>query len=293
MTAQVERIGPTRDLLGESPLWDHRTGLLYWVDSRRGRLAALDPVRERLQTWTLPAEIGSIGLAANGRLLVALRNGFWTFDPATTALEHVVTAFEDTGRYRLNDGKADRQGRYLCGTLSLAHPAEASGGLFRVGPGRRVEMLEAGVRIANATCFSPDGTRLYFTDSLDLNLRVYDYDPATGAVSNRRVLLDARPHGSGIDGATVDAEGFIWAALVQNGKLARFAPDGTLDRLIELNIPFPTCPAFGGPNLDVLYVTSISDSGTRRATSDDPRAGGLFAVRNLGVRGLPEAVCAV
>jgi sugar lactone lactonase YvrE len=291
MTVRIERIGPTRDLLGESPLWDHRVGALYWVDSRRGRLARFDPARGRLKTWDLPAEIGSVGLAPGGRLLVALRNGFWAFDPDSAELKHIATVFDDTGRFRLNDGKADRQGRFLCGTLSLAHPAESVGGLFRLGPGRRVETLETGLRIANATCFSPDGRRMYFTDSLDLNLRAYDYDPATGAVSNRRVLLDARPHGSGVDGATVDAEGFIWAALVQNGRLARFAPDGSLDRMIELDIPFPTCPAFGGPGLDVLYLTSISDSGTGRATSTDPRAGGLFAVRNLGVRGLPEAVC--
>jgi len=117
-------------------------------------------------------------------------------------------------------------------------------------------------------------------------VRAWDYSPE-GTLANARVLVDTRSEGSGPDGATVDAEGCLWVALVLAAKLARYAPDGRLLTTIPLPAPYPTCPSFGGAALDTLYVTSIRDSGNT-LRSDDPAAGALVAVHGLGVRGLPE-----
>lgn len=235
----------------------------------------------------MPDLVGSIGLGpAPGTLVAALRDGLYAVDAAggVTPLHRLAQA----KGLRLNDGKMDRQGRFLCASMHMDGAAVHRGALHRFDPDGEHAVLEHGIGTGNALCFSPDGGTLYFADSRVGTIWAYPYDAATGAAGPRRNLVDtAARHGSAPDGATVDADGFLWVALVRSGQLARFAPDGRLDRLIDLPVPHPTCPAFGGPALDVLYVTSISDSG--RLRSDHPDAGRLLAVRELGTRGLPEA----
>ncbi|MBW8640698.1 SMP-30/gluconolactonase/LRE family protein [Hoeflea sp. WL0058] len=288
MTIRFERIGPGRDWLGESPVWDPSTASMFWVDSRSGIVRRFQPSSGRQRSWQLPAEIGAIALAGQGRLIAALRNGFYYVDLESGEIERIVEAFDDDDSARFNDGKMDRQGRFLCGTMALGSD-EPTGKLVQLNGGGQVKILETGIGIANSTCFSPDGRVLYFADSFDRALRAYDYDPDTGSVSNRRILCDVSTHNSATDGATVDSEGGIWVCLVQIGKLARLTPDGALDRLIDTPVPLPSCPAFGGEDMNVLYLTSIRDSGTGRTKSDDPKAGALFAIHGLGVRGIAEA----
>ncbi len=287
MTVTFERIGPSRDWLGESPVWDPETGSAFWIDSRSGILRRHVPATGRFQSWQLPAEIGAIGLVDKGRLIAAIRNAFYFVDLATGEIELVAQAFEDDDTARFNDGKMDRQGRFLCGTMALRSD-EPGGILMQLDRDRTINKLETGIGIANSTCFSPDGKTLYFADSFDRALRAYDYDIRTGAVTNRRVLADLAGYGSATDGATVDAEGCIWVCLVEIGKLARLTPDGAVDRLVETPIPLPSCPAFAGENMDSLYLTSIRDSGTGRTKSDNPQAGAVFAIHGLGVSGIAE-----
>jgi sugar lactone lactonase YvrE len=130
---------------------------------------------------------------------------------------------------------------------------------------------------------------MYFADSLDRTIRAYRYGPGDETAIEPRILVDTGPFNSGPDGATVDAEGCLWVALVQAGKIARFTPQGGLDRLIDAPTDLPSCVAFGGPDLSTLYVTSIKDSGSGRAISRHPDGGFLFAIEGLGVSGLPEA----
>ncbi len=150
-----------------------------------------------------------------------------------------------------------------------------------------MQLLDKGFAISNGTCFSPDGCWLYFTDSRTRKIMRYPYDIATGQAGTPTVFIDTEPLGSAGDGATVDSEGCLWTALVEIGKMGRFTPRGKLDRLIDMPVRYVTCPCFGGSNLDILYVTSISNSGN--ALKDDhPDAGALFAVHGTGVRGLSE-----
>ena len=188
---------------------------------------------------------------------------------------------------RFNDGKVDREGRFVCGTMGIH--AEPKGELHRVAADGRSRILANGVRISNSLCFSPDGRTMYFADSLDRAVRAYRYSADDEApIDEPRIFVDTSAFGSGPDGATVDCDGCVWVALVLAGRIARFTPAGVLDRLVEAPTDMPTCMAFGGPDLSTLYVTSIKDSGTGRAISRHPAGGHLFAIEGLGVTGLVE-----
>lgn len=280
----IRLIGPGRDLLGESPLWDGREQALYWVDTRRRRVQRR--AGDEVQAWDTPQDVGSIALAAPGRLLLALEDGFALLDLASRRVAPLAGVAHPKPAMRLNDGRTDREGRYVCGSMVL-HRRDPEGSLYRLERDGRVSTLQdGGIAVANSTCFSPDGRTLYFADSLAGVVRAWDY-AADGTLSNERPLVDTRPDGSGPDGATVDADGNLWVALVLAGRIACYAPDGRRLRSIALPVPYPTCCAFGGPALDRLYVTSIADSGNL-LRSDDPAAGALVEVSGLGVRGLPE-----
>ncbi|QPF89334.1 SMP-30/gluconolactonase/LRE family protein [Bradyrhizobium commune] len=283
---RIRRIGATRDQLGESPVWDERRQRLVWIDALAGSIHALDPVTGALELFSVPAPIGSLALRGDGGAVLALRNGFARYDFDGCALTEGPSIGLDHPKVRLNDGKADPQGRFLAGTMHGDRaPDEAPlGGLYRLYASGALELLETDLAVSNGPCFSPDGRTFYLADSARRIIWAYDYCQ-DGPLTNKRVFANTIAHGSGSDGATVDSEGHLWSVLVRIGKVARFAPNGTIARTIDMPTRHPTSVTFGGPNLDVLYVTSISRS---HALADDhPDAGGLFAVEGLGVRGLP------
>ncbi len=281
-------LGPGRDLLGESPVWDGREQALYWVDSRQ-RTVQRWRAGAAVQSWATPSEVGSIALAQPGTLLLALVDGFAWLDLTTGSVSPIATVVHPKAAMRLNDGRTDREGRYLCGSMVL-HRRDADGALYRLELDGRVTQLVPGIAVANATCTSPDGRTLYSGDSLSGVIRAWDY-ARDGSLSNERIFADTRPQGSPPDGATVDAEGCLWVALVLAAKVARYAPDGRLLRTLDLPVPYPTCPCFGGPDLQTLYVSSIRDTG-HVLKSDHPDAGALVEVKGLGVRGFPEVLFA-
>lgn len=272
-------------LLGESPLWDGDSRSLYWIDAHRHLVHRWQPASGHRAQWALPQEIGSIALCQSGRLLVALVDGLVLLDLASGATVPVARVQHAGDRMRLNDGRTDRAGRFVVGSLVKGRH-EPLGALYQVAGGTLRE-IDRGFCVANTTCFSPDGRWLYAADSLAKQIWRYPYNTTTGAVGPRAVWVDTAPLNSAPDGATVDAAGGVWVALVQTSQLARFTPDGHLDRLIDCPVPYVTCPCFGGDGLDTLYATSIRDSGNLLRT-DHPQGGSLLAVRGVGVRGLPE-----
>jgi sugar lactone lactonase YvrE len=284
--ARITRIGTTKDQLGESPVWDECRQRLFWIDALAGLIHALDPVTGATEQFSVPAPIGSLALRGDGGAVLALRNGFAAYDFDTRALTQGPSIGLDHPKVRLNDGKADPCGRFLAGTMHGDRAADEAplGGLYRLDASGALELLETGLAVSNGPCFSPDGRTFYIADSARRIIWAYDYGP-DGPLANKRVFVNTEPQGSGCDGATIDSEGYLWSVLVRIGKIARFAPDGTIVRTIDMPIRHPTSVSFGGPDLDVLYVTSISRS---HALGDDhPDAGGLFAVEGVGVRGLP------
>ena len=289
MTHDIERVGTTSDRLGEGPLWDVAEQALYWVDSLGGTLHRLDWPAGTRRDWQIGVEIGSLALRHGGGAVLALATGLHLFDFETGAQDLLVAPEPDRPENRFNDGKTDRQGRFLAGTMHRTDRTAEAGTLYRLDATLELSRLEGGVIVSNGPCFSPDGRTFYFADSPRRAISAYDYDPATGAIANKRRFVDLAALASVPDGATVDAEGCLWTALVHTGEIARFDPDGRLMTRLAMPAGMPSSVMFGGPDLDILFVTSIRDSGTRQAPPSDRGAGGLFAVRGLGVRGLPEA----
>lgn len=286
---RIHILSDSRDLLGESPLWDERTQSLYWIDGRAPRVRRRHLASGTESAWAAPSHIGAIALCESGRLLLALEAGFALLDPGQGSLQPFGPPVAHAApRMRLNDGRCDRGGRFVVGSMTLGRH-EPHGAVHQLWPDGTLRTLDQGVRVANATCFSPDGRWMYFADTPLQQLRRYPYDPATGACGAAEVFLDSEALGGLPDGAAVDAEGGIWIALVLAGRLVRFSPDGEL--LQRIDFPpdsYITCPCFGGPALDQLFLTSIRDSGNL-LRSQHPQAGAVFVVEGAGVRGLPES----
>ncbi|MDQ0474427.1 SMP-30/gluconolactonase/LRE family protein [Labrys wisconsinensis] len=285
---RIERLGDARDELGEGPLWDGTEQRLYWIDSLGRRIHACDADGGNRRSWPVPEHIGSLALRQGGGAVLALRDGFYGFDFGTGAAVKLADPDPGKPRIRLNDGKVDRQGRFVAGYMDYEE-SDPLCSLFRLDPGGTVERLEEGIVCSNGPCWSPDGRIFYFADTYTRDIWAYDYDIGTGRVANRRVFASFPACGlRGLpDGATVDAEGYVWSVSVYEGKLVRFAPDGRLDRTVGLPVESATSLSFGGPDLDIAFVTSMA----RQVKGQWPRereAGGLFAVHGLGVRGLPE-----
>ena len=283
---RIERIGDTIDLLGEGPLWDVEEQALYWVDTRGAKIRRLDWATGERRDWGVPEMIGSMALRAGGGAVIALRTGVHTFDFETGEATLVADPEAGDPATRFNDGKVDRQGRFLTGTMETRISGEPRGSIYRLDPDLSLHRLKGGVIVANGPCFSPDGETFYFADTGRRAILAYDYDVDTGALGPERVAVDTSPCDSGPDGGTVDSEGYLWSALVHVGRIARFAPDGALDCMIDMPCTRPASVMFGGPDLDILFVPSIRDSGNLRG--DRPIDGALFAVHGLGVTGLPE-----
>ncbi len=281
----LTRVGEQTDILGESPLWDERTQALYWVDIRRPAIRRLRPASEQVETWSLPELVGCIALVDDGRLLVAMGDELSLFDPAGGGFEHLARLPQRIDGHRFNDGRCDRQGRFFVGTMHNVTRAP-EGVLYRLdGRGPLVPVLD-GLCIPNSLAWSPDGATMYFADSLKHAVSAYDYDTACGLPGPPRVFASTEPPGFP-DGATVDEEGFLWSAQFKASRVVRYAPDGRIDRVLPMPVDKPTAAAFGGPDLDTLYITTASQAMSPAEMAAQPLAGALLSCKP-GVRGLRE-----
>lgn len=285
---KIEVLVDVKPLLGEGPVWDVDAQRLYFVDALGRRIFRCTEDGAELRAWTVPSRIGALALRAGGGALVALADGFHGFDFESGEAELIVDPEPGLDGNALNDGKLDPGGRFVCGSMDMGEEA-ATGALWRLDPDMRVTKLDDGIICSNGPCWSPDGRRMYFADSFRNTIYVYNYDPATGAATNRRdfVRVDGA-RGGGPDGATVDAEGCVWSATVFDGRIFRYAPDGSVDRIVEMPVCKITSLAFGGPQLDRLYVTSMAEPPLPKYPGDGPLRGSTFVLTGLGVSGLPE-----
>lgn len=274
--------------LGECPLWDEREQVLYWVDIAEGRIHRFDPATRLNTTHQFQTKLSSIAKRASGGLAVTLRKTFGYFDPASGNLEVLDTIEGDQPDNRFNDGKVDRQGRYWAGTMNEVEIGKPDAGLYRFdAPGRITKMI-SDVTISNGTGWSPDNRTMYYNDTLRYTVFAYDFDAATGTISNRRSFATFEPSAKGLpDGLTVDAEGHIWCALVNYGRILRLDPDGKIERMVTFPPTRGTSATFGGKNHNELYITTARETLTPEEIAQQPLAGSLF-VCEPGCQGLPE-----
>jgi L-arabinonolactonase len=288
MSIRIEQLGTARFQLGEGPLWDIAEGALYGVDVPGRTIWRYRPGRSGFETWSTPDVVSSLALRDGGGAVITLAKGFHSFDFDTGLCEPIGEAIETDLDTRFNDGKVDRKGRFVAGTMHN-RIRDPLGSIYRLGTDGALTKLDTGFICSNGPCWSPDGRTFYFTDTIPGRIYAYEHDPDSGAIDSRRVLVDFRALGidGAPDGCTVDAEGYLWSALCLAGRIARIAPDGTLERMIDMPVEYVTSVMFGGPRLDTIYVTSLSIA-LRGRPPKEPNAGALFAVSGLGAVGIPE-----
>lgn len=272
--------------VGESPVWSVREQVLYWVDITAPALHRYDPASGENRSWSMPSAIGSIGLAKDGRLLCALKTGLHGFDPASGALALLARPEADRPDNRLNDGKVSPEGRFWFGSMDDRPQREATGALYRLDPDGTITCHGRDYRTPNGLAWSPDGRTMYHADTRALTVWRFAYDARTGALGPRETFIEMQPDWGRPDGAAVDAEGAYWLCGIGAGRLLRFAPDGRLLTYVQMPTTRITMPAFGGPDLRTLYVTSLSGSLKPEEREADPLAGSLFALE-VDVPGTP------
>ena len=285
---RIERIGIDSYRLGEGPLWDSQEQALYWLDCYAPCVWRHVPGTDVFDRWPLPGDkAGCLVLRQGGGAIVTVDKGFYALDFDSGICEPICSPAGETDvNTRFNDGKVDRCGRLIAGSLDLAF-AEPVGAFYRLDPDLSCTQLDRDMIIFNGPCWSPDDRIFYCADSERATVYAYDYDIKTGSVAGRRVFAKTDHLGGHPDGATVDADGFLWSALIFGGHVVRYAPDGEIDRMVKVPIEYVTSVAFGGPDLEILFVTSNSGPMSGRPARE-PEAGGLFAIYGIGVRGLPE-----
>ena len=286
---KVEVLVKGRYLVGECPIWRAAENALYWVDIFGHAIHRLDLSSGRASEWPMPEDIGCFGLYANGDMLVALRSGIHRYDPSSRQLSLLAAADYDTATRRFNDGRCDARGRFWVGTMY--EPRNASlGSLYCFDPAKGLSIkLPDSVIVANGMAFSPDERSFYISDSTAHKVWVHDFDPDTGNLSNRRLIIEATEAMGRPDGAAIDSDGGYWSAMI--GKVVRFAPDGRLDRVIEVPARRVTMCAFGGAAMNQMFITTACSGYTDEDFKRDPLAGSIFVCRP-GVTGIPEPVVA-
>lgn len=283
----VRLLVDAHDRLGECALWCDRTGTFWWTDIEGSKICRLD-AHGGVREWALPQRVGSFAFCAGSpsKLLLGLDSGIAVFDTGEGSLSPVIPVEAEQSTTRINDGRCDRQGRFVFGMYNPKE--EAIGGMYRVHADLRVERLPLPpTGVANSICFSPDGATMYYGDSPTRTIWALDYH-ADGRIGTPRVFVRLRDDEGFPDGSCIDADGGLWNAQWEGRCVVRYGSDGRETDRIPMPVSRLTCPALGGPNLDLLYVTSARGGLTRERLREEPQAGGVFAAPTRW-RGLPEA----
>jgi L-arabinonolactonase len=272
--------------LGEGISWDPAGERVWWTDIQERKLFRYDPSARTLESFSLPERLGSFGfVAGSGQIVGAFESGFALFHPETGRLDWVARPEHAARNIRFNDGRVDRRGRFWAGSM-VEGEGDPQGKLYCL-QGAQATVRLTGIAISNSICFSPDGRYLYFADTPSRTILRYDIDAANGAIGNRQIFVRT-PQGAFPDGSNIDAEGHLWNAHWGAGRVVRYAPDGSVSGEIDIPATQPTCIAFGGKNLDLLYVSSAREHLSDEALAGQPHAGDVF-VYQLGVKGLTDA----
>jgi sugar lactone lactonase YvrE len=279
-----EEIGHGAYEVAEGPIWDDRFEVLRWVDLNHGTVHGHDLAGEPLPVIDLGQHVGFVVPTGESQLLAGVRDGFALVDVEDGSWVLRQDLELDRGHMRLNDGKADQQGRLWAGTMGIENPGP-EGTLYRLDRDWSVHPELTGLTIANGLGWSPDGRTMYFTDTAWGRIDAFDYDPDTGDVANRRVFVEVAADLGSPDGFTVDEEGCLWVALWLGGAIHRFTPAGELDTIVRIPAVEASSCVFGGPGREDLFITSAAYQLDERQLADHPRSGRIFTCRP-GVTGM-------
>ncbi len=285
MAGQVELVVDARATLGEGALWDERAQRLYWVDILGLKLHVYDPATGENKTYHVGKRVSTVVLSESGKVLVTIEDGFAWFDLATSKLDIIVDPEADKPENRFNDGKCDPAGRFWAGTMHASATVPEKGSLYRLDPDFSVHTMLTGVSISNGIVWTADHKTMYFNDTTPGTVTAFDFDNATGEISRPRVVIQVPESMGAPDGMAIDSEGMLWIAHFFGGAVYRWNPHtGSVIDTVSLPASNPTACAFGGENLDELYITTARESVSEEQLTREPHAGGLFHVKT-GVTG--------
>ena len=289
MGTQAQLLVDAQNFLGEGVRWCERSGRVFWTNIEGCQLHALELATGARQTWDMPERLACFAQTdCDDILLLGLASRLAWFDARSGAVTPLHTVEGDLPMTRLNDGRCDRQGRFVFGTLDERPCRDAIASFYRLNLDLSLERLPLpAIAISNSICFSVDGTAMYFCDSM--KKAIYRWDDYLGGDASRVRVFAVLDDGPGAaDGATIDADDHLWSAQWGAGKVLRFAPDGSVERSVSLPVSQPSCVSLGGGAFDELFITTAQESLAPAQLAAEPLAGGLFHARQPGVRGLPE-----
>jgi sugar lactone lactonase YvrE len=285
---EPEHLVSSQNQLGETPIWAPEENALYWVDWGGGPTCRFEPATAKFTTFPVSVPVTALARRASGRWIAIAQNGLYAWDPKTNVTNLFVGPPEpDKPEMCYNDAAVDRQGRLLVGTVNMRDPFTPDGSLYRLDLDGSLHEIDTGYATANGIGVSPDGRTVYVADQRHRQIIVLDYDPVKGTTSNRRVFASV-PDDEGMpDGLIVDAEGFVWSGHWAGWKLTRYDPAGKIERQIRFPVQHVISFAFGGKDLDELFVTTAWWGFSDEERKQHPWAGDLFRVKT-GVKGLIE-----
>lgn len=276
------------DMLGECPLWDHRSGQLLWIDILRGLVHSWSPANGARDVLQVDALIGSVALMGDADLMLATSKGLLRW----SASSHEILLLTDPNAdkaVRFNDGRVDAAGRFWVGTMALdpARYAEPLGVLYRFDLDCGFRQMEAGLTISNGLDWSPDGRTFYLTDTMRRAIYAYDFDLEAGTIANRRTFVSTKESDGYPDGLAVDHQGHVWSAGFGGNGICHYDASGRFIEKIAVPVSCPTAIAFGGTDYSTAFVTTSQH--VLEPSHDESDAGSLLAIA-IATRGRPAAV---
>lgn len=273
--------------LGECIQWHAPSQSLWWTDILGCQLFCYDWGTQSLRQWTTPERLTAFGLLSADpvRLIVSFASGMAVYEPNGGEVHWLARPEQDVPGNRFNDGRVDRQGRFWSGTMVEKDQGQQSGSLYRLDQNGAQPQI-SGLSIPNALCWSPDSRYLYHGDTPTGLIRRYPFDAEQGTLGEGEVFAQV-PRGNP-DGACVDADGHVLCALWGGSGVARFTPAGELAAVHDLPVSQPTCVALGGPDMNLLFVSSAYEKMTSEERSREPLAGQVLVYASP-YRGLPES----
>lgn len=274
----------SRDMIGEGAFWCGEEQALYWLDvPMPAALHRFIPATGQHDKLSMPEMISAMAKRKDGSLLVASQNGVNFLDFRDGRLRRQISPEADQPRNRSNDGAPDARGRFWMGTMmnnigpnGEALPITEAGAVWRINPDLSYEKAISGLTITNGIVWSPDQKTMYVADSATQIIHAFDFDLDAGKATARRAFSTIKDLGYP-DGAAVDSDGFLWSARWEGQCVARFAPGGTVDRIVPIPAPRVTSCAFGGKDLKTLYVTTARYEATAEQEKLYPQQGSIFA----------------
>ena len=285
---EPEHLVPAQNRLGETPIWNPYENALYWVDWGGEPTCRFEPVTGTFTTFPVSQPVTALARRSRGGWIAIAQNGLYEWDPKANMYNLLVgSPVPDRPEICYNDAAVDRQGRLLVGTVNMQDVFAPDGSLYRLDPDRSLHLIDTGYATANGIGVSPDGRTVYVADQRHRQIMAYDYDTINGTVCNRRVFARVPEEDGMPDGLIVDSAGFVWSGDWAGWKLTRYDPAGRIERQIRFPVQHVISFAFGGRDLDELFVTTAWWGFGDEERQQQPWAGDLFRVQT-GVTGLVE-----